>query len=476
MLVVGLFAVLSWDSIFPDRRDVMVVMPLPVRVRTMFLAKASATATALGLVVISLHCVAGLAWPFTLAILTPSRHRLPAVLRWYPAYWFTMLAAAAFVYCGVLAVQGFAAQILPRRLFLRASALLQMAAFCLFASMYALEQPVAWFQALLGQLSGSTDPSLAPLAWRAWMALAAAVLSATAGYALSYSRTIRRIVEEPEITPASPSFHWLPRFGDSVQTAIGQFSVRTLARSRQHRLILVFYLGIGWALTIPLVSLLATPQLGGPAVEVWHQPNAPLLAANAMMLALIVLGLRVVFSFPMELPANWIFRAVGVHDPEKILAANERALVLLAVGPVWFVSAAVCFCLWPWPQAAAHAAALGLLGTILVDLALFSFRKIPFTCSYLPGKMQVHMVIVAAFILMSVVAQSVLWELQALKQPGLTAAMLMLLAVSAVATNWFVRVHARSDQLELKFEEEDSSALLDLGLSRDGGITGVREP
>jgi len=37
MLVVGLFAVLSWDSTFPDRRDVLVLAPLPVRPRTIFL-------------------------------------------------------------------------------------------------------------------------------------------------------------------------------------------------------------------------------------------------------------------------------------------------------------------------------------------------------------------------------------------------------------------------------------------------------
>lgn len=38
MLVVGLFAVLSWDATFPDRRDVLVLAPLPLRARTMFLA------------------------------------------------------------------------------------------------------------------------------------------------------------------------------------------------------------------------------------------------------------------------------------------------------------------------------------------------------------------------------------------------------------------------------------------------------
>src|SRR5579862_771623 len=37
MLIVGLFAVLSWDTILPDRRDVLVLGPLPVRNRTLFL-------------------------------------------------------------------------------------------------------------------------------------------------------------------------------------------------------------------------------------------------------------------------------------------------------------------------------------------------------------------------------------------------------------------------------------------------------
>jgi CubicO group peptidase (beta-lactamase class C family) len=67
MLVVGLFAVLSWESTFPDRRDVLVLGALPVRARTMFLAKVAAVATALGLTLAALHVLAGIAWPLALA-------------------------------------------------------------------------------------------------------------------------------------------------------------------------------------------------------------------------------------------------------------------------------------------------------------------------------------------------------------------------------------------------------------------------
>jgi hypothetical protein len=77
MLVVGLFAILSWDSTFPDRRDVMVLAPLPIRSRTIFFAKIAAVATALGVAVAILHCLAGFAWSLSLnsrheAVIAPS--------------------------------------------------------------------------------------------------------------------------------------------------------------------------------------------------------------------------------------------------------------------------------------------------------------------------------------------------------------------------------------------------------------------
>ena len=116
---------------------------------------------------------------------------------------------------------------------------------------------------------------------------------------------------------------------------------------------------------------------------------------------------------------------------------------------------------------------LGLLGIILADVALLGFRKIPFTCSYLPGKSQVHMIVVAAVILISLIAQSVIWEQEALQKP---AAMLMLLVTAAVAIRWRTTVLARSDEEGLQFEEEGTPTILELGLYRDGVVLGTRPP
>ena len=55
MLAVGLLSVLSWDNIFPDKRDVLVLGPLPVEARTIFVAKLAALVHALGFSVLALN-------------------------------------------------------------------------------------------------------------------------------------------------------------------------------------------------------------------------------------------------------------------------------------------------------------------------------------------------------------------------------------------------------------------------------------
>jgi hypothetical protein len=132
-----------------------------------------------------------------------------------------------------------------------------------------------------------------------------------------------------------------------------------------------------------------------------------LLAASIVMMVLAVVGTRVVFGIPLELRANWVFRITRVRPGPKILAVARRALLLLSAAPIWLGSAALCLRFWPLRQALGHLVLLGLLAMLLADLCLCGFRKIPFTCSYLPGKSQVHMVFLSGLALMYAVLFSV---------------------------------------------------------------------
>jgi CubicO group peptidase (beta-lactamase class C family) len=403
-------------------------------------------------------------------------------VRSFFAYWITMLAAGAFTFCCVLGVQGFAAQLLPRRWFLRASAFLQLAVFCLIVSGYFLQRspatvlltgprhpwiswvPSYWFVGLYQELSGSLHPALAPFARRAWVGLIAAVCATAAAYAASYLRTLRKTVEEPDIVPGFKNA-WLPRFGGAVETALAQFSIRSLLRSRQHRMILAFYLGFG--LAFALLFLNAPQEVSGPTTgDPWHRPSVPLLASTIVLMGFWVVGARVVFSLPLDLRANWIFRVTPFRAGRQCLRARRRALFAISVAPAWAISAAALLPLWPWRPAAIHLALLSCLGVIFAEFSFSSAQKIPFACSYLPGRSNLHLTFwLWIYIIVAGIVGCALGEMQVLESPAATAAVLAALGIAALLAVLRNNRAAGPGQTELRFEEEPPDRLLTLDLS-----------
>lgn len=494
MLLVGVFTVLSWDSAFPDRRDVLVLAPLPVRPSTMFLSKVASLASALSLTVVIFNAAPGLLFLLTMAPTNSGFLEMifsSVLYRLFAAYWITMFAAGTFILCGVLSVQGIAA-LLPRGVFLRISAFLQVAALCLFVAVYFFEPaltapeafastrnqrllaclPSYWFLGLFQQLSGSLDgvarPALATLASRAWIGVGLASTGAGTAFLLSYFHTIRKIVEQPDIVPAARRLGRLPRIGNSIETAITHFAIRTLLRSRQHRVILAFYAGIGFAITIlfmrtPFVQKLAAAS----ASRYWQQVSLPLLASSFVMTLFWVLGIRVVLALPMELRANWIFRVTQGRRAADYFAANRRAMYVLALTPVLSGWAAVFLSLWPWRPAVEHLVVLALLGITAAEIGLGSLHKIPFACSYLPGKSNLHMTFSLCLMWgLTATYWSAEFERRALSDGAKYAWVLAVLCIAVACARWRA-VRANSD-MELRFEEEIPPVIASLGLHRDG--------
>jgi hypothetical protein len=136
MTCAGLIAVLNWEAAFPDKRDLLVLAPLPVRKSTLFLAKIAALFAAPALAVAALNSFSGVAWPL---LFRSGSGGFLGVLRSWPAYWVTILAAGAFLVFAILILQGLAANLLPRQLFLRFSAVLQAAVMCILLIVYFIE-------------------------------------------------------------------------------------------------------------------------------------------------------------------------------------------------------------------------------------------------------------------------------------------------------------------------------------------------
>jgi hypothetical protein len=473
MLVVGLFTVLSWDATFPDRRDVMVLSPLPVAPRTILIAKISANLAVLGLAILTLNVASGVMVPL---IIGTQPGPLLGFFQSLPAWCFTIVAASTFLYCSVLTVQGFAALLLPRRTFLRLSAILQLAAFALFLGVYFVQptltapaamaapenhwilacSPSYWFFALFNQLNGSLPPQFAWIARRAWTGLDVAVAGAASSLLLCYMHTMKKTIEEPDLVPGG-GLHWMPPFGNTLQTAIAHFSMRSLARSRQHRVAFAFYLAFVLGIALSILR-------GEIAADAPIAISMDFLIPTFLMMFFAVAGLRNVFSLPISLNGNWVLRTTQLRPSQDYVAATRRTLQLLAVLPVLLLSAGLGLRLRPVSQVAAHFAVLTLLGVILVELCLMRFYKVPFTCSYLPGKTNIQFAFWGfVIVLLAVILPCAEFEMSALHQPDKFGFMLSLLVGSAVALLLYNNHQAKS--VVIYFEEIPEEVITTLGLN-----------
>jgi hypothetical protein len=94
--------------------------------------------------------------------------------------------------------------------------------------------------------------------------------------------------------------------------------------------------------------------------------------------------------------------------------------------------------------------------------------KIPFTCSYLPGKSQIHLVVLGVLCLLWCIVLSVVYEREALADPVLFVPAVIGFAAVWACLRWRTAARARSEEAEVQFEEVATPAIQVLGLNRDG--------
>jgi len=479
MTIVGLLAIFSWESSFPDRRDLLVLGPLPVRVRTVFLAKLSALAGVLSFSIISLNCFIGLVWPL---FFSKPGAGLLGDIRAIGAYWATITLAATFIFCCVLCLQGAAALLLPWQLFLRLSSLLQVCAFTLLLGGYLLEPslesipaltaaanqgllkhlPSYWFLGLFQQLNGSMQPAFALLAARAWTGLIIAATLAVVLLSSAWFWRLQRAVEQPDILPGRSSVVGLPRLANLVETAVVQFALRSLLRSRQHRLFYAFYLCLGLAVSLFSTGIAQTRL--EPIAKSGQLPG-PYLAASLMVLCFAMLGLRLVVAIPVALRANWIFQLTQIHGPGVYMRAVRQTLLGLSIVPVWLLISAGMLWQFPMWTTLIHLLALWIVGSMLIDIALLSLHKLPFACSYLPGKAKLHLLFWGGVILgIPLANQAGSFESWFLISRLRSALLIAVLASCAIALRqWTMRRGQRVEKMI--FQEEEGLDLISLKLS-----------
>ena len=106
-----------------------------------------------------------------------------------------------------------------------------------------------------------------------------------------------------------------------VERAVVAFAIKSLTRSRRHRLLIAIYVGVGLAFVI---GSFLRPYVRDGITMSLDEPSAALLSIPFVLSFFLLVALRVLFSVPTEIRANWIFQMTESRDKSAYVGGVPR--------------------------------------------------------------------------------------------------------------------------------------------------------
>jgi hypothetical protein len=476
MSAIGLLAAVKWHSLFPGLRDYRALGSLPLRARQIFAAKLLALLLLATAAIITLNLFPALMFPsvsMSRWAFDPSPgHRILVHAE-------ASVAACYFFFFAIVALQGVLLNLLRPRQFARVTGYLQGllvgAMVILIVLSFSIEAritntvirpefarwlPPVWFLGLHQAMAGDPDPAMQALAHRALAALGIAVVLVLVTYMVSYQRHRALLVEG--VDRRGKDRRWQGRIfdwciPDPRRQAVIVFLSKTLAGSSQHRTILMGYVGFG--LAVFLSGVVAIREMVEPA----RLTAANFVYAHVSLLIFLLLGLRHLFSMPVELKANWAFQITEGEGRREWLSAVDRFVLFPCAAVMLLLPLPLEARLLGW-LAVAESVLFAAFALLCYEGLFASWEKLPFTCSHLPGKTPAWIVslqLLGLFVLFPIVNGILL----ACLYNNMAFAIVLVILVAAWAR---LRKSRREGwgELRLKYEELPDPAIHSLNLLR----------
>ena len=398
MSAIGLLTAVKWQSLFPGLSDYRALGSLPLRARQIFAAKLLALLVLATAAVVTLNLLPALMFP-SVSMSRWAFH--PSAGAQIMAHAAASVAACYFFFFGMVALQGVLLNLLRPRQFARVTGYLQGllvgAMVILIVLSFSIQPqitntvirpefarwlPPVWFLGLHQSMAGDPDPAMQALAHRALAALGIAVVLVLVTYMVSYQRHRALLVEGVAARGKDRRWQgivfdwWIP---DPRQQAVIVFLTKTLTGSSQHRMILMGYGGFG--LAVFLSGIVAMREMVEPA----RMGTANFVYAHVSLLIFLLLGVRHLFSMPIELKANWAFQITEGEGRREWLSAVDRFVLFPGAAVMLLLPLPLEVRLLGW-RAVAESVLLAAFALLCYEWVFASWEKLPFTCSHLPGK------------------------------------------------------------------------------------------
>jgi hypothetical protein len=481
MTATAIITLAIWENIFPDRRDSRSLGVLPVRNRSFVAARLAAIVALFVLLFLTTTAISSFAFGI-LGSMTRQGFGGVAV-----SHFVSVAAGEAFIFFGILAVQcallnltgpSTAHRVAVGLQILLIVTVLQMPLVLptlpnyvlsgngtpLWAGMISASLlPPLWFLTLFQTLIGQPYTGVGHLAWLAAALGALTPLVALGFYGASYRRLTRLAIEgQPVprrgrsplagriIARASRRFTIVPS-----AAAVCAFTIRTLVRSRQHRMLIAIWVGVALALTISA----ALPMVVRFGLVVFDRPRGALLAGPLIFAALIQTGMRSLFAIPVEIKANWTFR---LREPLKFaqaLSGAAAALIVCGVIPPVLFAFVSAYAIWGIGAGVKHAVFCGVLATGLAQFLMRGVDRVPFTCTYTPGTAHIGKLWPLYLTMFSIFTYGMAsLEEELLRHPGQYLTVTIIFTAAATLL-WWVRVREARQLVNLRFDGEPANGL-----------------
>ena len=476
--LMGCLAVVQWQTIFPDRIDFLILLPLPLSVRTMFLAKLAAISQFFGMFLVAAN-LCGL-------ILIPlgSGHH---IFRHFLGHATAILCGGIAAMLAITTIEGLAICMLPESWFRKTMPVLQtllvsgllLMAFCLpYLALqlpgifthdlrFTLFFPPLWYLALYECIIGG--PTATQNAWvlarLSVYSLVGLMMLMCFIYPAAWAKRKRTALEGTRAKNSSGGAGFASLLHRAVlrtpqERALFHFITQTISRISRYHVYIAVYFGAGLAICIASAMEI---ELRG---ERFHfvASTAGLHAAIPLLLFWLIIGLRGAFLLPADLSARWIFRMVPVKP--SIAVSVAKTWVQVCSLPVVLVVIGV-LALQGW----GHRLLLiqfvfGVVSAILLTEASFLFHgSIPFTRPRLPGRTSLPLTLAIFLFSLPAFLAAVLWlEKIAEAKPGVVMLVMAGTVIVLLSLGRFRRTDTGRHP-EDAFADEMETEIMGLNLS-----------
>jgi hypothetical protein len=189
-----------------------------------------------------------------------------------------------------------------------------------------------------------------------------------------------------------------------------------------------------------------------------------ILAIPLVISAILISAFCYVFQLPADVKAAWVFRIAESTGRRELLDSVECLLIGCGLVPVLLLTAPILGLLLGWSLALAHIALVSVLMLLLIEIRLYQWHKIPFTCSYVPGRRNLWQTLASYLLLFAALIPTITY-FEARLRP-----FVLLASAAAISVAYFPLRAARQDRwslVPLLFDELDEPLIAAVRLNRE---------